>query len=334
MGRVKIRSWERDKISILVAQEQTISEIARQLNRSKGTISEEIKRNRRWDEESGQWVYEAIYAHEETIQKRKRARRRPLLKNKWIYQYVIEGLRRGWSPEQIEGRLKRDYLGEYHKNIGHEAIYQYIYSEEVKEEKLWEYLPRKQKKRKKQTGRYVHKSRIPNRVSISKRPEVVNNREEFGHWEGDTVEGQRGVGDGIRTEVERKSRYLIARKVGKIAAEETIQAQLAIFSSIPLQARKSETMDNGKEHHKHEQLQNQLSMKTYFCHPYASCERGTNENTNGLLRRYFPKKTDLSTVTQEELDDVVFEINTKPRKVLNYQTPLEVFIHLLSDRSD
>lgn len=329
----KLTAAERDKLANLYAAGVSVSEIARRLNRSKSTISEEIKRNRRWDVEHG-YVYEAIFAHEQTIEKRKQARVRPLLKNSWIYRYVMNGLRHGWSPEQIEGRLKRNHAGNYHRTIGHEAIYQYIFHPNNKEDALWEFLPRKQKKRKKQTGRSVHRSRIPDRISISQRPEEVNERSEFGHWEGDTVEGRRGVGDGVRTEVERSSRFLIARKVGRISSEETIAVQLQIFSSLPAYARKSETTDNGREHHKHMQLQTNLDMNTYFCHPYSSHERGTNENTNGLLRRYFPKRTDFSTVTQEEIDDVTNELNNRPRKCLSYQTPLEVFTERIADRSD
>lgn len=332
--RRKLTAAERDRIAHFLASGETISEIGRKLGRSKGTVSEEVKRNKHWDDARGCFVYEAIFAQEETQERMIKRRRRPTLKNDWIYQYVMGHIRCGWSPEQIEGRLKLEHAGQYHRNIGHEAIYQYIYSKENKEEKLWEYLPRKQKKRKKQRGRTVHKSHISGRISISQRSDAVNKREVFGHWEGDTIEGKRSVGDGIRTEVERLSRLVLAKKVKGITSEDAINAQLHMFSQLPGYARQSETMDNGREHHKHIILKQELGMKTYFCHPYSSWERGTNENTNGLVRRYFPKGTDFRTIDEEELEMVLYELNTRPKKILGYHTPLEVFTSHLVNRSD
>lgn len=202
----------------------------------------------------------------------------------------MEHLSLGWTPEQISGRLKRNHPLISSRRIGAETIYRYIYDLKNKDEMLWEYLPRGQRKRRKQKGRTVQKSRIPGRISISRRPKRIDNRTEVGHHQGDTVEGKRSVGDGIHTEVERVSRMLFARKVEKIASEEKSIAQVEIFTALPVQARKSTMLDNGKEDHYHQRLQETLNMKTYFCHPYCSYERGTNENTNGLLRRYLPKK--------------------------------------------
>lgn len=224
MGKPNIAPWERDKIAVFLAQEVTISEIARRLSRSKSSISDEVKRNRQWDKGKQCFVYEAIFAQEETNRRMIKRRKRPVLKNKWLYQYVTDHLGLGWSPEQIEGRLKLEYGKEYHKTIGHEAVYQYVYHPENKGCALWEYLPRKQKKRKKQNGRSVHHSRIPDRVSIHLRPEVINTRQEFGHFEGDTVEGKRSIGDGIHTEVERVSRTTFAIKVRTISSEEGLRA--------------------------------------------------------------------------------------------------------------
>lgn len=333
MGKCNLAPWERDKIAVLLAQEVTISEIARKLKRSKSTISEEVKRNRRWDKGKQSWVYEAIFAQEGTDKRMVKRRKRPALKNKWLYQYIIDHLRQGWSPEQIEGRLKMEHGEDYHKTVGHEAIYQYIYHQENKEDGLWEYLPRKQKKRKKQNGRSVHHSHIPDRVSIHLRSKVVDQRIEIGHFEGDTVEGLRRVGDGIHTEVERVSRTTFAVKVKEISSEEGIKAQKEIFNELPVSLRKSTTLDNGRENHLHQELK-ELGMETYFADPYSSWQRGTNEYHNGLIRRYLPKGTDFSTLTQEELDDILWEINNRPRKCLGYKTPLEVFNRYLANRSD
>lgn len=334
MGRSNIAPWERDRIAVLLAQRVKISEIGRNLSRSKSSISEEIERNRRWDPGKQCFVYEAIFAQEETNKRMVKRRKRPLMKNKWLYRYVIDHLREGWSPEQIEGRLKLEYGDDYHKTIGHEAIYQYVYHPQTKEDAFWEYLPRKQKKRKKQNGRSVHHSRIPERVSIHLRPEAINDRTQFGHYEGDTVEGKRSRGDGIHTEVERVSRTTFAVKVDAITSEETLKAQRKIFQQLPSDARQSTTLDNGREHHLHKSLEKELGVKAYFADPYSSWQRGTNEYHNGLIRRYLPKGTDFSTVTQEELDDIVWEINNRPRKVLKFKTPLEVFSKHIANCSD
>lgn len=333
MGKPNFAPWERDKIAVFLAQGVTISEIARRLTRSKSSISEEIKRNKRWDKGKQCFAYEAIFAQEETEKRMIKRRKRPALKNKWLYRYVTDHLGMGWSPEQIEGRLKLEYGKDYYKTIGHEAVYQYVYHPENKEDALWEYLPRKQKKRKKQNGRSVHHCRIPDRVSIHARPNNIDTRKECGHFEGDTVEGLRSIGDGIHTEVERVSRITFGIKVKSITSTDTIVAQKQIFNEIPKSIRKSTTLDNGKENHLHTELKN-LGMKTYFADPYSSWQRGTNEYHNGLLRRYLPKGTDFSDLSQEELDDMLWEINNRPRKCLSYQTPLEVFRKYLTDRSD
>ena len=328
----KIGKSERGLIARMLAQGKKIREIARKLCRSPSTISEEVSRNQVWD--GDKFVYESIIAQEEYEKRKSIAGKREPLKNKWLYQYVIDHLQLGWAPEQISGRLKLKHPLIKSRTVGMETIYRYVYDPENKDEALWEYLPRGQKKRKKQKGRSVHKSHIKARISISKRLTKVNNRKEFGHFEGDSVEGRRSIGDGIHTEVERMSRMFFAVKVKAINSEETIKVQTEIFEKLPELARKSVTLDNGRENHLHMRLNKTLNMKTYFCHPYASYERGTNENTNGLLRRYLPKQTDFRTVTQEELDEMVLEINTRPRKVLKYQTALEVFTSLIKDCSD
>src|SRR3989338_764849 len=171
------------------------------------------------------------------------------------------------------------------------------------------------------------------RISIHLRPKVINKRKQFGHFEGDTIEG-RGHKDGFHTEVERLSRLIFAIKVNAISSDEGLKAQKDIFAVLPNQARLSTTLDNGRENHYHQKLKQELGIDTYFADPYSSWQRGTNEYHNGLIRRYFPKKTNLAIVTQEELDDVVYEINSRPRKVLKYQTPLEVFNYHLSKCSD
>lgn len=325
MGAKKLTPKERDRIARLNSQGCGIREIARQLDRSPSTISQEIRAGRWHDHNVHTSVYVAIHAQNLRSKRATGSNKQPkLASNIRLKAYVETRLRMGWSPEQISGRVQLDYPNDQSMRIGHEAIYRYIYAEEQTEQRFWEYLPRKQTKRRKRPGRKVKRSRIPDRVSIHKRPPGAADRTEFGHWEGDTVEGRRSVGDGIHTEVERVSRKLLAQKVGRIASRETALAQLKLFSRQPVAARKTTTLDNGRENKQHMKL-NKLGIQTYFADPYSSWQRGTNENTNGLLRRYLPKRTDFTNLTQAELDDIVAEINSRPRKVLGYKTPDEVY---------
>jgi len=315
----KITAQERDIIAVLYSKGLSKRQIAKKLNRHHTSIVREIKRN----SFKGKY-YVSIYAQARTRRRVIKARKRHPLKNSQVYRWVIHRLLRGWSPEQISGRMKLIFPNDSSMRISPETIYSFIYSKSQARRAWWEYLPRKQKKRKKQKGRSVHKSRIPNRVSIHHRPTKVDQRRAFGHWEGDSVIGKRG-GVAIHTTVERKTRYLKAKLVGSLESPARILAQLSLFVNLPKKARRSTTLDNGKEFAQHATLRQVLNMKTYHCDPYASWQRGTNENTNGLLRRYLPKGTNFNNLTQKELDDIVHEINNRPRKCLNYYTPKEVF---------
>lgn len=317
----KLTTKERDLIAVWRGGNVSLRGIARRLGRSVSTISEELVRNRFGEH------YIAIHAQALTDQRKKDARKRHPLKDAVTYSYVLEKLGEGWSPEQVCGRLE---LEQGCKVICHETIYSFVYSPDNKDKRLWEYLSRKQARCRKQHGRTTHRSHIPQRVSIHERPEEINQRVSFGHWEGDTVEG-KGHKDGVHTEAERVSRKFAALKVVVITSEEAIRAQKVIFKALPSSARQSTTLDNGKENHLHYELK-ELGMTTYFADPYSSWQRGTNEYRNGLLRRYLPKGTSFATLTQEELDDIVDEINNKPRKVLGFLTPEEVFRSYLSVR--
>lgn len=325
----KLQPWERDKIAVMRAKKFSEREIARKLDRSPSTISEEINRSKDIKEEE----YIAIHAQYLSEQRMKNSHRRNLLKNEKLYGYVLEKLRSGWSPEQISGRLRKKNPDNKSMQIHWETIYRYIYTKENEELRLWEYLPRKRKKRKRKNGRSVQKCRIMGRISIHKRARKVNERKEFGHWEGDTVES-KGHKNGVHTEVERVSRLYKAKKVPAIKGDVTAEVQIDIFEELPKEARRSTTLDNGKENTKHKRLRGLLGMKTYFCDPYSSWQKGSNEYHNGLLRRYFPKGTDFTEVEQEEIDDIIEEINNRPRKILGYKTPSEVFAENLSKCSD
>lgn len=315
----KLTAKERDMIAIWKAERKSIRSIARRLKRSASTISDEIKRNLY----EGKY-YIANYAQRMTEERRSKANRKNPLKERKVIHYVEDRLRDGWAPELIEGRLKLLHPEDRSWWISHEAIYQYIYRKENQELGLWEYLPRGHKRRRKKRGRKVHSEKIKSRISIHKRGKLANERRSFGHWEGDTIEG-KGHRSGVHTEVERKTRYLVAKKVKRIDSKEAITKQKRIFRHLPEKARKSTTLDNGRENHRHMELVKELNMKTYFCDPYSSWQKGTNEWHNGLLRRYFPKGTDFDEITEEDIELAVNEINNRPRKVLGFMTPNELF---------
>jgi transposase, IS30 family len=313
----KISATERDQIGLLLASGVSLSEIARRLGRSKSSISHEVNAN------SKNGIYQPILANCLSRERNTSSRKTNAAKDPAIYYNVIDKLRYGWSPEQIAGRLKKKCHGKC--VISYETIYRYVYSPEGRKQNLKEYLPRAHKKRFPKHYRKSYRRGISNRVSISLRPEEVNNRTIFGHWEADVVEG-KGHSGGIQTLLERKTRYYQARLIPNIDSEYGIKAQKSLLSKVPQQARYSVTFDNGRENYNHYQLTRDLDTKTYFCDPYAAWQKGAIENHNGVLRRYIPKKSDLTKLPQWELDFILEEINNRPRKCLNYTTPKEAFI--------
>jgi IS30 family transposase len=318
----KITALERDQIAWWLACGITTREMARRLGRSPSSISEELKRNQ------VDGVYGSIKAHQAAEARKRDSHQKYLLRHRpALRDFVLEKLKLGWSPQQISGRLKKEIaegVRPKKEYVNHESIYQFLYDPEQQDQKLWAYLPRRHRKRRRWLGRRSRSVKIPHRLSIRHRPVEIGNREEFGHWEGDTIVGD-GHKTGIHTEVERISRLVFAYKVAKIRAKETSAVQLFLFGQLPNLARKSTTLDNGSEHYLHTRLQEELGMQTYFADPYCSWQRGTNESTNGLIRRYFPKRTDFHLVSQETVNEVVIRLNSTPRKVLGYQTPSEVF---------
>jgi IS30 family transposase len=312
----KIKAEERDQIAILLSSKTSLRDIAKNLGRSVSSVSEEVKRN------SVNGVYSSISAQALSEKRNTASRKTNPLKDHKTYSFVAAKLRNGWSPEQIAGRLKRQNKGK--TIICHETIYQYIYSEEGKGKNLSEYLIRHHYRRRKWHTRHLYQRGIQGRVSIHLRPKEVEKRKAFGHWEGDVVEG-KSHGRSIQTLLERKTRYYQARIIERIDSEYGVKAQYELLNTLPKQARKTLTLDNGKENYNHQKLVNLLGIKTYFCDPYCSWQKGSNENHNGVLRRYIPKKTDLTDFYQGELEAIIEEINQRPRKCLNYATPYEAF---------
>lgn len=326
MKHKKLTQTERELLSEWKRKGLSNRECARRLGRHVSSIGRELKRNLFHDRISGEYIYEPLNAHVQAQSRKERAwKAKQPLKNKDVFSYVLEHLKEGWSPEQIAGRLReQDHAGDAHWHICMESIYQYIYKKETKEKKLWEYLRRKQKRRRKKGGRKTQRVHIPDRVSIHDRPKVVEKRKQFGHWEGDSVVGL-GHKNGLHTEYERVSSFTRFERLVQITTQEAMAAAKRIFGDLPAHARFSTTLDNGKEHTNHTDLQKELQMKTYFADPYSSWQRGGNENCNLWIRYYFPKKTDFSTITDEELRDVEWELNNRPRKRLQFKTPQEVF---------
>lgn len=295
-------------------------DIAKLLSRNISTIGREIERNK-----FKGFVYEPLHA-QALAEKRKLLawEAKHPLKNEKIYSYVIDKLRIGWSPEVISGRLKKvERKDDPSWHICSESIYAFIYSKHPKaiKLKLWQYLRRKQVRRRIKGGRKAQRVRIPDRVSIHERPIIIDKRKEIGHWEGDSVVGKHKK-SGLHTEYERVASLTRSERIKLITAEETIKAQVKIFGELPKQLRKSITLDNGLEMVRHKQLTDILGIKTYFTDPYSSYQRGGNENSNLWIRYYFPKGTDFNLVSNQELKDVQLELNNRPRKRLEYLKPI------------
>jgi len=312
---------EREQLHLLIWDKLSIRQIAKIMNRDPSTISREIRRNtppihRR---------YTPHLAQEKYHRRKVVSRQRPRLKDPCIMNYVLEKLKLGWSPEIIAGRWNKEHPN---LTISHEAIYQYIYvsTNPGDEGDLRPYLRRKHKRR---NRKYIPfktvKTTITNRIGIEERPKEVETRKQYGHWEGDSVESKREQKACLRTLVERKSRLVkmvtIENKTSKLATEATIN----ILKSYPIGLRRTLTQDNGTEHVGHQEITKVINTKCYFADPYCSSQRGTNEQTNGLIRYYFPKGTNFATIPEIDIRRVENLLNNRPRKVLNYKTPLEVF---------
>lgn len=309
---------ERDMITTLRAENKSLREIARALGRDAGTISRELKRNASPEYR----LYLSHRAQGRAQQRRKAASHRPRLKSAQIRDYVRVKLALGWSPEQIAGRIRLDHAG---LCISHEAIYQYIYHPRTEDrQELIRSLRRAHRRRKPRgLGRRERKSKIPNRLPIDLRPASVEQRRTFGHWEGDSLVSRKSR-VALNSLAERKTRLLYLTRLPQKTAEATRQAILTRLGALPPKARRSLTLDNGTENTLHQEITAAIGLRCYFSHPYASWERGTCENTNGLIRWYLPKGTDFSTISDEQIAQIEFLLNSRPRKCLGFKTPSEV----------
>lgn len=314
---------ERETIQHMWWERRSVRSIAKALGRSPSSVSRELSRN--FPEERKQ--YTPRLAHKRAIRKRTCRGRSERLKNDIVREYVVSHLKLRWSPEQIAGRLKKDDIG----SISPEAIYQYVYSQVHRNgfgllrpgcEDLRPYLRRRKKRRTHKGSRRCQRIFKPKGISIEARPAVVAEKKRIGDWEGDTVES----GDhkaGVNTLLERKTGFFLVTKVSDKTSDATTKAVVSRMNQLPKQFKHTLTTDNGTENSDWQNLEKQTGLQTFFAHPYSSHERGANENANGLLRDYFPKKTDFTTISEEEITKVEYALNTRPRKRLNWSTPLE-----------
>jgi IS30 family transposase len=310
MNYKQLAREQRYQINILKRAGHNQSHIAVMIGCHKSTISRELRRNR------GQNGYRHRLADELAYDRQCDAYRSRIAWETW--QEVERLLRQDWSPDQISAHLKRAKQ----PSVSHEWIYLYVYADKRRGGTLHRHL-RSQKKQRKRYSGYIRRGQIPNRTSIDKRPQIVASKGRFGDWEVDTIVGARHKG-GILCAVERKSKLTRLRKLASKAAAEMKDNIIELLA--PLAARvHTITVDNGKEFCEHELIGAGLQARIYFAHPYASWERGLNENTNGLVRQYFPKKYEFSRITDQDLQRVEDLLNNRPRKTLGYRTPNEVF---------
>lgn len=324
----QLNKKEREIISQLLSQNKSQRFIAEVLNRNVSTISREIKRN--CNKRKEYWALDADFNAD--TRKEIPRRKRILRENEKLFEYIKEKLKKKWSPKQISERLKIDYTNDKSMQISHEAIYTYLYilpRGELKKELIS--CLRKERPERRKRNRY-HKPRlsIQDAISIRERPKETEDRSIPGHWEGDLIVGKEH-NSYIGTIVERTTRSLILVHLKTKKATYVRKAFEKEIKSLPKQMRLSMTYDRGTEMMEHKLFTKNTKMKVYFADPHSPWQRGTNENTNGLLRQYFPKSTDLSIYTKKQLKQVQDEMNNRPRAVLNYKTPKEMFDILMSN---
>ncbi len=297
---------ERYQIHALMKAGHDQSQIAKLLDRHKSTISRELSRN------TGSRGYRPKQACEMSADRAQNSRNAPTVEP-WVREAACALLCIQWSPEQIASQLP----------ISHETVYQHVYADKAQGGTLWKNLRCQKQKRKRYAGGRDRRGQIPNRRPLSERPLHIEARRQVGHWECDTVIGASHKG-AVVTMVERKSGYAVMAKVEKKTSE--LVSSAIVDKLQPLAARvKTLTFDNGKEFAGHAQIDQQLQSTAYFARPFASWERGSNENLNGLLRQYVPKKRAMSTVSDEEIRMIQNRLNNRPRKRLGFKTPAEVF---------
>lgn len=302
-------------IAALKRQGLNPTAIANAIGRHRSTIYREYKRNKCWIIDG---AYRAEKAQRRTRTRRRHARRKQHFTEK-DYTIVRQLLRRQWSPEQITGYLKKQGK----RCFSHETIYRYIWRNKKNGGNLWKHLRCAQKQRRKRYKAYDSRGRLSDKRNIADRPIEVETRQTQGHWEIDTVMG-KGSKDCIVTLVERKTGYTLIGKLNDRTTKSTNKRTIKLMNSMP-DKFKTITADNGTEFHQYKLIEEKMNCPFYFANPHHSWERGTNENTNGLIRQYLPKGTSMAKLTQQRCNTIANKLNTRPRKRLDYKTPEECF---------
>lgn len=320
MPYTHLTPFERGHISSLRRAGWSARRIARDLDRSPSTISRELKRS---SDRRGR--YQALQAQLAYQTRRTRCvKPRKLEQHPRLRTYVCAKIKEKWSPDEIARTLRLDFARDRSMRVSHETIYTFVYADKRQNGVLYTHLRQAHRTRRRRRNTYNKRGLFPGRVGIERRPKIVDTRRRVGDWEGDLVHGRQGA-PAILTLVERKHGYLLARKVDDKRAYTVARAFLKAFRSIPDKLLKTITLDNGNEFADFKTIEKDLQTTIYFADPYAAWQRGTNENTNGLLRQYIPKKADLHALTQNDLNLIVEELNNRPRKRLNYRTPAQLF---------
>ena len=320
-SRLALTLAEREEISRGLVAQQSIREIARTLGRAPSTVSREVRRN------GGYCRYRAVEADKCAWDRGRRPKRCKLALNWRLARMVAAKLKMNWSPEQIAGWLKAEYPRDEHYHVSHETIYQslFIQARGALKKELTAHLrsQRTIRRSKHAKSKGVGQGEIKDIVSIRERPASIEDRAVPGHWEGDLIAGSKNTH--IATLVERKTRYVMLAKVNSRDTETVIKALIKQSKKLPKELYKSLTWDRGKELADHKKFSLATDIKVYFCDPRSPWQRGSNENTNGLLRQYFPKRTDLSVHSQAHLNKVARQLNERPRKTLGFRTPAQKF---------
>jgi transposase, IS30 family len=311
MRYTQLTQGQRYQISALLKIGHNQTEISKVIGKHKSTISRELERN------CGLRGYRPKQAHHKALCRRNHSHYR-ILPETW--DQIETKLRLDWSPEQVSGWLSRFHAIQ----VSHEWIYQHILMDKQVGGELYRHL-RCQKKRRKRYGSYDRRGKLPNRVSIEERPVIVEQRQRIGDWEVDTIIG-KGHHQAIITLIERKSRFALLRKVEQRTAGQVSNALIDLLQPVADRLH-TITADNGKEFAEHERIAHELQVDFFFAHPNAAWERGANENMNGLVRQYIPKKRNFASVTDVELIQIMKRLNYRPRKCLDFMSPFEVFFN-------
>ena len=312
MAYKRVTAEERALIYRWLQAGESQNETARRLGRNQGSISREIVRN------TGLKGYRPKQADEKAQVQARRAGPRRFTDE--VRVDAEARIKEGWTPAIIGGRARL----EGRPWVCAETIYKHVYADAKAGGTLWKNLPRAKRKRRRRCPRQDGRRRgqIPNQRRIDTRPAEVETRQSVGHWEGDLINGANGTGN-LATLVERRFRFTLVGRTGSKEAEEVSRKICALFKTLPARARRSVTFDNGKEFARHEEIAKDAVMDVFFAHPYHSWERGTNENTNGLIRRLYPKKASFAQIGRAELARIDAFLNDRPRKCLGWSTPRE-----------